>query len=226
MAPRFPFPYSFLATPARRWPRRFVLACCASVATHLWLVRELPLGAPRAGNPSTPLTVRLQPADEHAMAMTSVDEKRGGAHVASAMPVPSANGRKVKMPTPSRDGLRGDGDADPTGITPATDVTYYPARQLDVYPALLAPLSIAYPERASAEDRAGRALIMVLIDARGHVAEVTVMEADPPGYFEDAARKTLERAAFSPGRRNGIPVRSRVLIQLNFDPRTAAAGMQ
>jgi TonB family protein len=226
MAPRFPFPYSFSAFPVRRWSRRFVLACCVSVATHLWLVLELPLGAPRAGDASVPLTVRLQPADEHGVAVLSIDEKKGGTHVASAVPVPSAKGRKVETPTSSREGLRRDGEAGPTGITPATDVTYYPALQLDVYPALLAPLSIAYPERTSAEDRAGRALVMVLIDARGHVAEVTVMEADPPGYFEDAARKTLERAAFSPGRRNGIPVRSRVLIQLNFDPRTAAAGMQ
>jgi protein TonB len=226
MAPRFLFPYSFSTFSGRRWPRRFMLACCASVATHLWLVRELPLGAPRAGDASPPLTVRLQPADERGTAVLGIDEKRDGGDVAPAAPVPSAKGRKAGVPTPSPDGLRADGDTGPAGITPATDVAYYPARQLDVYPALLAPLSIAYPERASAEDRAGRALAMVLIDARGHVTEVTVMEADPPGYFEDAARRTLERAAFSPGRRNGIPVRSRVLIQLNFDPRTAGAGVQ
>jgi protein TonB len=226
MVPRFLFPYSFSAFSGRCWPRRFMLACCVSVATHLWLVRELPLGAPRAGDASPPLTVRLQSADERGAAVLGIAEERDGGDVAPAVPVPRAKGRKAGTPTPSRDGLRGDGDADPTGITSATDVTYYPARQLDVYPALLAPLSIAYPERASAEDRAGRALIMVLIDARGQVTEVTVIEADPPGYFEDAARKTLERAAFSPGRRNGIPVRSRVLIQLNFDPRAAGAGMQ
>lgn len=221
MAPRFLFPYSFSTFSGQRWPRRFMLACCASVATHLWLVRELPLGAPRAADASAPLTVSLQPADERGTAVLSIDGKRDSAHVASAVPVPSAKGRKVGMPTPSREGLRGDGDAGPAGITPTTDVTYYPARQLDVYPALLAPLSITYPERALAEDRAGRALVMVLIDAGGKVNEVTIVEADPPGYFEDAARKTFEQAAFSAARRNGMPVRSRVLIHLNFDPRTA-----
>jgi TonB family protein len=226
MDARFLFPCSFSTFSGRRWPRRFVLACCASVATHLWLVRELPLGAPRSGDASAPLTVRLQPAGERATAVVSIDEKRDGAHVASAVPVRSAKARKEGAPAPSRDGSRGDAGADLTGITPAADAAYYPARELDVYPALLVPLSIVYPERASAEDRAGRALIMVLIDARGYVTDVTVMEADPPGYFEDAARKTLDHAAFSPGRRNGIPVRSRVLIQLSFDPRTAGAKTQ
>lgn len=104
------------------------------------------------------------------------------------------------------------------------DPTYYPTRELDVYPALLSPLTIVYPEPALREHRTGRVLVLVLIDAAGRVDDVSLVEADPAGYFEDAARRTLAAAQFSPARRAGLPVKSRVLIRLDFDPREAGIG--
>ncbi|MGE5526730.1 MAG: energy transducer TonB, partial [Rhodospirillaceae bacterium] len=101
------------------------------------------------------------------------------------------------------------------------DSAYYSARDLDVYPLLLAPLALHYPERALAENRAGRARVVVMIDAAGKVQKVSVEESDPPGYFEEAARKTLEAAVFSAARRRGLPVGSRVVINLDFDPAAA-----
>ena len=104
------------------------------------------------------------------------------------------------------------------------DPTYYPARELDAYPALLRPLAIRYPERALAEQRGGRVLVMLRLSASGKIDEAAVVEAAPEGYFEAAALDALKHAAFSAARRNGMPVRSRVLINVSFDPQAAAAA--
>ena len=179
------------------------------------------MGAPRLRGGLPPLTVRLEPAAESGTARLALRERADDARVPSVAPAPNAYDSKTATSARSRSR----GNADAAGIAPATDIEYYPAQQLDVYPALLAPLSIAYPERALIENRAGRALVMVMIDAAGRVSDAAVVEAEPPGYFEDAARKTFEQAAFSPARRNGMPVRSRVLIRVNFDPRAAGATL-
>lgn len=198
--------------------RRFALAACASLLVHLWLAWELPAG--RAPGGSRPLEVRLQPAAATSVlqtiaAKTDAPDALHEPDVA-APPVAPAGTRAHERPA------REEGDPRQTteGVVPPrpVDVTYYSARQLDHYPALLAPLAIRYPERAFAEGRAGRALVMVTMDAAGRVADASVVEAEPAGFFEDAAREALKAAAFSPGRRNGLPVGSRLLIRIEFDP--------
>lgn len=207
--------------PAPRRTARFALACCTSLFLHLWLAWELPAGAPRAGRGPAPLAVSLRPAasDASTAPLAVNDVTADTARVPDATSVQKNRPRK-RPPTAASGKLgRSQADAHSAGIAAHADPTYYPARELDVYPALLAPLAIRYPERALAENRAGRALVMLLIDAAGKVDDVAIVEADPPGYFEEAARKTLETAAFSPARKNGVPVRSRVLIHIRFDPR-------
>ena len=198
-----------MTAAARRKPalsRRLVAALLASLAFHLWLVREVPIGTSRPTSSSARpvMTVRIEPG----RVPSAAPRIPGG-----DMPIrPSPSRRAAVEPSAPAPSV-----ATPT-LLPFADPTYYPARQLDVYPALLAPLTPAYPPRALAEGRGGRVLVLVLIDAAGRVDEVSVVEAEPPDYFEDAAKRTFENAQFSPARRNGMPVKSRVLIHLDFDP--------
>src|SRR5205085_2100141 len=67
------------------------------------------------------------------------------------------------------------------------DATYYPARQLDVYPRLTSTLELRYSAKGGAANITGRTLLLVLIDEGGGVSDVSVVEADPPGYFDDDA---------------------------------------
>lgn len=193
---------------ARRLPlsRRLVAALILSIAVHLWLAGEVPVGAsrPAAASARPVMTVRIEPgrvpravppAPEGEVAVRPAQSRRTTAE-------PAAPAVAVATPT----------------LLPFADPTYYPARQLDVYPALLAPLAPAYPPRALDEGRSGHVLVLVLIDAAGRVDEVSVVEAEPRDYFEEAAKQTFANAQFSPARRNGLPVKSRVLIQLDFDP--------
>jgi protein TonB len=105
--------------------------------------------------------------------------------------------------------------AHPAGAGPAAiaDPTYYPARQLDVYPALAGALEVRYP---GAADSKGRVLLLVLIDAAGLVDDVSVVESEAVGYLEDDARRALKAARFKPALRGGLPVKSRLLVEIDY----------
>jgi protein TonB len=107
--------------------------------------------------------------------------------------------------------------ARPAGAVPeAPDLTYYAAKQLDVYPALAAPLDLKYRGKAADDGVTGRALLLVLIDEVGTVKDVSVVEAEPANTFEEDAKRALMSARFSPAYRSGRTVRSRVLIEVNY----------
>ena len=104
----------------------------------------------------------------------------------------------------------GDGGID------ARDGTYYGARELDVYPALTAGLPFLEPRETSRSERAQRIVLLLHIGANGMVDAVKVVEAHPSGPFEEEARRAFESAQFRPARKNGRPVRSRILVELDY----------
>ena len=98
------------------------------------------------------------------------------------------------------------------------DPTYYPADQLDVKPTPLASIKPAYPGAAlDAGINNGVVTLLLLIDEFGIVNEVSVVNAAPPGYFEDAAMAAFRAAHFEPAWRQGHPVKCRIIIKVNFD---------
>lgn len=98
----------------------------------------------------------------------------------------------------------------------AEDPTYYPAKQVDVHPEPLQPVNPQYPEAAAAANIQGEVILLLLIDESGRVRDVSVVEAKPEGYFEQSALDAFRIARFSPAMKNGRPVKSRVLIHVNY----------
>lgn len=96
------------------------------------------------------------------------------------------------------------------------DPAYYPARQLDVPPFALQPVKPAYPEAAVAAGVEGMVTLQLLIDELGRVREASVVEARPEGYFEESALRASRGALFSPARREGRIVKSRVVIKVRY----------
>ncbi|MCW5605242.1 MAG: TonB family protein [Burkholderiales bacterium] len=131
--------------------------------------------------------------------------------VARDTPVPAVPGVSG---TPSPPAVEPPGST----LSRMADPTYYPASELDRYPALLQPLALDYPERAAAAGASGKVVVMLLIDETGMVNEVSVVESDPLGYFEAAVRAALAGARFSPARRNDRAVRSRLLVSVDYAP--------
>ena len=98
----------------------------------------------------------------------------------------------------------------------AEDPTYYPAKQLDVHPVTLHPISPQYPQSAEENNVAGEVTLLLLIDEFGVVREISVVEAKPEGYFEEAAMAVFRAARFSPAQKQGHPVKSRVTLQVKY----------
>jgi protein TonB len=98
---------------------------------------------------------------------------------------------------------------------PAPDLTYYAARQLDVYPALVSPLELHDRDAAPAAGPGARALLLVLIDDTGIVKDVSVVEAANAAFFEYEAKRAFADARFTPAYRDGRAVRSRVLVEVS-----------
>lgn len=96
------------------------------------------------------------------------------------------------------------------------DPAYYPARQLDIPPIALQPVKPAYPEAAAAAGVEGMVTLQLLIDELGRVREASVVGARPEGYFEESALRASRGALFSPARREGRIVKSRVVIKVRY----------
>jgi protein TonB len=87
---------------------------------------------------------------------------------------------------------------------------------LDVPPQPLNDIQPEYP--ATAGQQVGRVVLRVLIDEQGHVDNVAVVRAFPRGYFEAAAIEAFAKAQFSPGTSLGAPVKSQMMVEVDFTP--------
>lgn len=129
----------------------------------------------------------------------------------SQLPVPPPAGDSGSMsgarPTPGSAAVR----AEASALPEPPDPNYYPSRDLDDYPRPLAPLRIGRPARASA----GEVRLELLIDEHGVVRDVIFAGPAQPGGAEGELRATLAATSFVPARKDGRPVRSRILLSLN-----------
>ena len=147
--------------------------------------------------------------------------------VVLSQPASSAEAKLAAVPTATTTQI------DPEPIAPVgndaaiatiPDLVHYPAKDLDIYPQAFRPITPLYPETARDAQIAGSVTLLVLIDEVGRVIGTSVMDAVPDGVFEEAAQQALANAAFYPARKDGRPVRSRILIKVEFDPGLAGAA--
>jgi protein TonB len=102
-------------------------------------------------------------------------------------------------------------------ITSSVDLTYYSARDVDVHPRALREIRPDYPAAADRQQLSGKVMLQLKLEADGRVSDIEVVSANPPGMFEDSARKAFRDARFSPAQKNGQPVRALVLIEVVYD---------
>lgn len=105
----------------------------------------------------------------------------------------------------------------PVEVTTAVDLTYYSARELDVQPRALREIIPAYPALADRRRLSGKVRLQLELEADGRVRDVSVVSANPPELFEDSAVTAFRDARFAPAKKNGRPVRARVLIEVLYD---------
>jgi protein TonB len=203
--------------------QRLGVAMLASAALHAWLAFGLPVKAARTQGVAGPvIEARLMAATPSAAPVPS--GSKAPAHppdvvpeVAEAAPEPAHEAPPPVVTRADPPPVEG-----PPGIPvpQIEDTEFYPARQLDQYPKPVAEVGLKYPRRAGTEVMSGTVTLLLLIDDLGIVVEATVVEADPPGYFEDAAIEAFKAVLFTPGQRDGRVVKSRLVVQVAFDAQT------
>ena len=75
----------------------------------------------------------------------------------------------------------------------------------------------SFPARARSLGQSGWVTLSFVVDVDGSTQDVSVVEASPPGVFDDAAITAVRSWAFSPGQQDGAPVAVRVRQTLRFE---------
>jgi protein TonB len=63
-----------------------------------------------------------------------------------------------------------------------------------------------YPERAARRNKEGYVILRFTIKKNGTVGDITVVEGKPPGMFDSAAVKAMQKWKYEPYIWNGVPV--------------------
>lgn len=138
------------------------------------------------------------------------------ADAAAGAPAPAP---VVTTPTPAHDDVTrtGPSEASPLPSVPlGIDDTWYLARQVDRHPKAIGKIEPEYPEDARHRGVEGTLKLKLRIDPLGRVRAAEVIEADPPGVFEQAALAAFRDARFEPAMRDGRPVRYEAYIRVDF----------
>ena len=91
-----------------------------------------------------------------------------------------------------------------------------PGSELDEDPVPLVRIQPAYPTAAFETGEEGYVTIEFTIGANGRPVEAIVTESSPPGVFDEAALRTLQRWLFRPGIKAGYRVPVRVTQTFDF----------
>jgi periplasmic protein TonB len=82
-------------------------------------------------------------------------------------------------------------------------------------PTYQAPMQ--YPKRARSKGVEGYVVLSLLISATGDIEKVQVLEAQPSGVFEDAAREAVRKWRFEPAQYQGRNVKVWARQRVRFD---------
>jgi protein TonB len=88
---------------------------------------------------------------------------------------------------------------------------------LDQPPQAIVRVSPVYPYEARQREIEGYARVKFLVTADGRVSRVSILDASPPGLFEETVLKTVPTWKFSPGKISGKSVAAWVLTTIRFE---------
>ena len=114
-------------------------------------------------------------------------------------------------------------EATPVALPLPFDPVFYTWREVDVTARLQGGGNPPFPAEALVAGVTGQVTIEVWVDETGQVNHASVIQAEPPGYFEAATLAHYRSQHFSPAMKDGRPRRFRARFVLDFgDPPSAA----
>lgn len=142
----------------------------------------------------------------------------------AAAPLPEAPPAAAPPPEPAvtpATPTRADAQAEapPRAVLPES--RYYRTRELDVPPGIMTRVEPEFPEAAARRMLSGKVVLRLFLAESGHVERAEVVKAEPPGHFESAAERAFLGARFSPGIKDGRPVKVQITLEIAFDSPSA-----
>ncbi|MBI5331752.1 MAG: energy transducer TonB [Betaproteobacteria bacterium] len=98
----------------------------------------------------------------------------------------------------------------------AVDAAWYPTRKVDVPARVISGGEPEYPKMAKMRNQEGWVVIQVRINKLGRAEEAKVLEASPPGVFDDAAVLFYRIARYEPAIKEGRTVNFETRFKVNF----------
>lgn len=78
-------------------------------------------------------------------------------------------------------------------------------------------VSPVYPRRAKSRGTEGFVKLEFTITSLGTVKDITVLESQPEGIFESAAKRALLKWKFRPKLEGGVAIEQRAMLQIDFE---------
>jgi len=197
---------------------RLLVALVASVALHLGLMQlfsSLPAGKPVPAS-APRLTARLAPlpqADAPAPVPAPLQPPVAAASASGAGPAPAP----PKTAAPAEPATPQAGSS-ATNLVRLPAPRYYRSNELDDKPGLAMAITPQYPATAMQTKQGGRVVLRLLINDRGGLDDISVLEAEPAGVFNDSALEAFRSARFVPGKLEGLDVRTQLDLELSYVP--------
>lgn len=117
-------------------------------------------------------------------------------------------------------GTRGDGSANSkdSSLEHSTDSKSATSNEAgaDVSPQPKIKSAFVYPKSAKSKGVSGYVVLSVLVDEDGNVAQVEIAESSPPEVFDTTALTGIKNWRFSPGTRQGKPVKMWIKQKIRF----------
>ncbi len=88
--------------------------------------------------------------------------------------------------------------------------------QWEQAPRLIDMVTPIYPDSARLAGLEGEVVLQIVVDEQGYVTEAVVIQATPPGLFDDAAARAIRQWRFEPARASGEPIKVRMGQRMSF----------
>ncbi|MBC8425187.1 TonB family protein [bacterium] len=95
----------------------------------------------------------------------------------------------------------------------------FDAADLDQPPRVVARIPPVYPFRARQREIEGHVRVRFLVSPEGQASRVSILEAEPPGLFEESVLQIIPSWRFSPGVIDGQPVTAWMATTVRFELR-------
>ena len=92
----------------------------------------------------------------------------------------------------------------------------YKADHVDQRPSIARRVSPEYPLKARRMGVEGNVMVQLIVDKNGQPQTCSVLSAAPEGYFEAAALEAAARMRFIPGKIQGQPVNTMIVLPFTF----------